>query len=128
MSGNDKLIVVFDDMCHLLRYIELRQHEHPTLLNFMDQVVPTCDTFHFDKNHKGAYCHQRCNPHKVEALNAIKGTRGGRNLSMAEQQFSILGRHRRSLNHMNRARFQFMLMKIADLDHAARKEGVVRTY
>ena len=79
--------MVFDDMCHLLRYIELRQDEHPTLKNFMAEVIPIVDVFHYLKNHKGAFCHQRCNPLDVEELNVLKGTKGGRNLSKAEQSF-----------------------------------------
>lgn len=36
----DKLIIAYDDMCHLLRFIEGRAHMHPKLQMFMEQVRP----------------------------------------------------------------------------------------
>jgi hypothetical protein len=46
---------------------------------------------------------------------------GKRNMSIAEQRFSKLGRYKRMMRKMNRSRFQFTLMTIMRLDHKERE-------
>jgi len=82
------------------------------------QVETVVDFFHFDKNHKGQYCHVYTNPHKVARLQAPD-----RNLSAAEQCFSRLSRLRTVMNHMNRETFRFML---ALQVHLARKSAIMK--
>lgn len=85
----------------------------------MPQVIPIVDVFHFQHNHKGKFCHKHCNPFKVQELTDLKAE-GKRNLSLAEQRFKQVARHKSSFNRMNRQRFGFMLSKICDLDCKAR--------
>ena len=122
VRGND-LIMSYDDMCHLRRFIDNRRHLHPKLELFMQQVIcPVIDCFHFDKNHKGKYCWKYCNPHSVAELEHSED----RNMSVAaEQRFKIVARHKHHMNRMNKTRFQFMLAYLVQLDHRFRELGQV---
>lgn len=47
------------------------------------------------------------------------------NLSICEQRFRHIARHRHSFRFMNRQRFRFMLMALAWFDHQARDSGLM---
>jgi hypothetical protein len=115
----ERMIITFDDMCHLLRFIQLRKDLHPKLGEFLDQVTPVVDKFHFNKNHKGKFCSKYTNPYTVQELQAADI-----NLSVAEQRFKQVARHKHHMNAMNKNRFRFMLMKLADLDMEFRRLGL----
>ena len=108
-ARGDQIIISFDDMCHLLRFIQKRAHLHPKLKEFIEKVTPVVDKFHFRKNHKGKFCSKYTNPYKIPELKDA-------NLSLCEQKFSIVANHRHHMNQMGRDRFKFMLSKLSDLD------------
>ncbi len=64
------------------------------------------DKFHFEHNHKGAWCQKNVNSHSHPELNAIGNT------SICEQRFKHFGRFKHALRYMNRPRFNWMLLVI----------------
>jgi hypothetical protein len=51
-----KLLVLFDDMCHLLRMAIANMGHHPEIRRFVEEAEHAVDRFHFHKNHKGRWC------------------------------------------------------------------------
>jgi hypothetical protein len=86
----------------------------PSVFDMQARMV--VDHFHF-KSHKGKYCATNTNPGTHKEL------KGGANLSICEQRFKYVARHKRSFRYMNEARFRFMLAMIVRLDHKARRDG-----
>jgi hypothetical protein len=76
------------------------------------------DFFHF-KSHKGDYCHTKTNPNTHQELNDAA------NLSVCEQRFKYVARHKHSFRYVNQARFKFMLAMLAWLDHTCREAGML---
>ena len=117
VRGNGKrFIILYDDMCHLKRFMERRVDQHPMFARFVDetQFALAVDRFHY-ASHKGAYCTRHTNPDKVPELYKREDKPDGSsvskayNTSAAEQAFASLQHHRHHMNTMNGVRFRFML-------------------
>ncbi|KAF5825328.1 hypothetical protein DUNSADRAFT_11608 [Dunaliella salina] len=79
-SSGKKLVIVYDDMCHLLRYAIKRQHLHPGIEAFVKEAEHCVDRFHFVHNHKGVWCDLNVNPFTMEELKGV-------NTEICEQRF-----------------------------------------
>ena len=54
-----------------------------------------------------------------------KELKDGANLSVCEQRFKYIARHKTGFRYMNQARFNFMLAMVVWLDHKARRDGLL---
>jgi hypothetical protein len=116
--GRGYFAVIFDDMCHLLRYAIKRKDLHPDIARFVEEPLHAVDRFHFSHNHTGAWCAANVDPDRLPELL-------GCNTSAAEQAFVSVGRHSLALRHMNEPRFRRMLLEIVWADHAFRRLGLM---
>lgn len=63
-----KLLILFDDMCHLLRMAIANIDHHPEIKRFVEEAEHAVDRFHFHKNHKGKWCRLHVNPELATLL------------------------------------------------------------
>jgi hypothetical protein len=123
-QDGEKLVIAYDDACHLLRFVQKRAEEPgcQQLKHLLDNTDMVVDGFHFT-GHKGKFCAKFCNPYSNPVIrNAQAGN--ALNLSIAEQQFKRIAKHRHHMNSMNKWRFRFMLLELCRLDHLFRSMGL----
>ena len=105
-----KLIILFDDMCHLLRTAIKHQDHHPEIKRFVAEVQHAVDKFHFTKNHKGRWCRLNVNPYSIAALN---NTTAPINTSIMEQRnVRHLSAFKYAFRGLNKQRFAARLLEV----------------
>ena len=102
----DKLVIVYDDACHLKRFSMKRpgMTETSTYLSSADIF---CDRLHFS-NHVDKWCATNCDPRQCYKLNEV-------NTEACEQIFSWLSRYSFMTRYMNRYRFLFFILDMCDI-------------
>ena len=73
------------------------------------------DKLHF-RGHRGAYCHEHCDPNRIKELNGV-------NTPVCEQTFSWMNKYRNCRN-MNEARFLFFFLYLIDLRNLDKEKKV----
>jgi len=98
-------IFLYDDACHLRKYIEKRDFTNKSKrASVLQNKQHFIDKFHIH-NHVDPWCLKNCNPQNIEELNAI-------NTVVCEQINYWLGGFKHTLKHMNYERFHFFLFII----------------
>jgi len=98
-------IFLYDDACHLRKYIEKRDFKNKTIRACeLQKKKHFIDKFHIH-NHVDPWCLDNCNPCQVEELKGI-------NTVVCEQINYWLGEFKHMLKHMNFERYLFFLFII----------------
>lgn len=118
--GATQMIISFDDHCHLLRWAKKQLHNHPDIKRFVEETIHVVDKFHFQKNHKGAWCDLNTNPYKVKAL-----MDGRTNMSVCEQRFKHVGKYSGTFRQLGEERFAAMIQIVSGMDHLMRDLGLL---
>jgi hypothetical protein len=115
----ERLNVGYDNACRLLLMAKnpkrLTAAAPPLAHSLVNDCNLVVDHFHFE-GHTGAFCAMNCSPYKFAELHKA-------NMSVAEQRFHWFAKFNGIMRHMNKERFEFMLMVITGLDHKMRTEG-----
>mmetsp|Transcript_17880 Transcript_17880/g.30666 ORF Transcript_17880/g.30666 Transcript_17880/m.30666 type:complete len:206 (-) Transcript_17880:187-804(-) len=114
-----RFVIVYDDMCHLLRWALKRKHLHVDINRFCAEPHHAVDKFHFIHNHKGLWCEKMVNPLSLPALDGI-------NTEVCEQRFKHINKFSSMLRPMRRERFNWLLLTIVEADHRMRASGLLK--
>jgi hypothetical protein len=125
LHGEASRIVLFDDMCHLLRWATRQRSKHPGIERFVSEFQHFVDRFHFEKNHVGAWCTQHVNPRDMPDMPGPDGTAVPVNSSVMEQRNRHISGFKYACRNLNKARFAFRLLEIVSLDHVWREMGLL---
>ncbi|KAF5827096.1 hypothetical protein DUNSADRAFT_1325 [Dunaliella salina] len=117
-NDNKPIVVVYDDMCHLLRFAQKRINLHPEIKRFVEEPLHCVDKFHFVHNHKGIWCDIHVNPYKLD--NTIQ-----LNTEVCEQRLKHINKFGPLLRRMRRERFNWTLLNIVEMDHKFRAQGLL---
>ena len=101
-------VFVYDDACHLAMYLLNRLGRFGTsvvavFLIQMEKVRFVVDRFHW-LNHTGLWCKRNVNPGTCDALKKKSNTEA------AEITFSWLHHYKAIVKHMNKARYNFIML------------------
>ena len=102
----EDMVIVYDDACHLKKFAIKRPNLSDTS-KYMSECDIYCDRLHFS-NHVDKWCHDHCNPSDCDKLKGV-------NTEACEQIFSWLSRYAYITRYMNRYRFFFFILDMADL-------------
>ena len=122
-SGVSGLVMcLIMDKCHVVcltsRWALAVQNLHPEIKRFCTEALHAVETWHYDMNHVGIWGNFFVHPHDLLQLDDI-------NSAVCEQRFGHVNQFSGGVRQMRKERFQWMLLKIADLDHQFRAKGMI---